>query len=76
MSVCDDLQRRTAAHITVSWFGHFSSILIGKKVRMSLEMLRIHDPVARFEESITEDENGCWIWQGKIGTNGRAVFMR
>ena len=37
-------------------------------------MLRIHDPVARFEERITRDEKGCWIWQGKVGTNGRAIF--
>jgi len=41
---------------------------------VSLDMLRTPDPVARFEERITEDENGCWIWQGKIGTNGRAIF--
>lgn len=37
-------------------------------------MLRIHDPVARFEERIVKDENGCWIWHGKISTAGRAIF--
>jgi HNH endonuclease len=41
---------------------------------MPLDMLRTHDPVARFEERIAEDKNGCWIWQSKIGTNGRAIF--
>jgi HNH endonuclease len=37
-------------------------------------MLRTRDPVRRFEERIIKDENGCWIWQGKVSPWGRAVF--
>lgn len=35
---------------------------------------RSHDPLIRFQSRIIKDKNECWIWQGKIAANGRAVF--
>jgi HNH endonuclease len=35
---------------------------------------RTHDPLIRFQSRIIKDKNECWIWQGKIAANGRAVF--
>ncbi|HKF38799.1 MAG TPA: HNH endonuclease signature motif containing protein [Ktedonobacteraceae bacterium] len=35
---------------------------------------RNHDPLIRFQSRIIKDTNECWIWQGKIAANGRAIF--
>jgi len=35
---------------------------------------RNYDPIFRFNQRIIKDESGCWIWQGKLSTNGYAVF--
>jgi len=43
-------------------------------LRGNHKMLRVHDPIARFEERIIKDDNDCWLWQGKLNGWGYAVF--